>query len=85
MYQVLINLGEMINMAEKTYVEQPCGYCGGTGEAEGKTCIACKGNKTFMVVDPPMKCQFCKGRGYLMIGAPCRTCKGTGWMGVKKK
>ena len=75
----------MVNMTEKTYVEQPCGYCGGAGEVESSTCIACNGNKTFMVTEPPVQCQFCKGKGYMMIGAPCRTCKGSGWMGVKKK
>jgi DnaJ-class molecular chaperone len=85
MCQVLLRLVEMINMADKTYVEQPCGYCDGTGQKEGETCIACNGNKTFMVKEPPLKCQFCKGRGYMMIGSPCRTCKGTGWMGIKKK
>lgn len=71
-------------MAEKTYTEQPCGYCAGTGKSEGETCIVCNGNKTFMVKDPALPCQFCKGRGYMMLGTPCRTCKGTGWMGVKK-
>lgn len=76
---------EMINMTEKTYVEQPCGYCAGAGEVEGETCIVCNGNKTYMVKEPPLACQFCKGRGYMMLGKPCRTCKGTGWMGVKKK
>jgi DnaJ-class molecular chaperone len=71
-------------MTEKTYVEQPCGYCRGIGESEGKPCIACNGSKTFMVKEPALECQFCKGRGYMMLGTPCRTCKGTGWMGIKK-
>ena len=75
----------MIYMTDKTYVEEPCGYCAGAGEVEGETCIVCSGKKTFMVAEPPLQCQFCKGRGYMMLGRPCRTCKGTGWMGVKKK
>lgn len=72
-------------MTEKTYVEQPCAYCKGTGNVESDTCPACKGKAILMVAEPLLKCQFCKGQGYMIQGLPCRTCKGTGWMGVKRK
>lgn len=71
-------------MEEKTYSEQPCGYCKGTGKDEGDDCPACHGKATFMVKEPVLQCQFCKGVGYMMRGQLCRTCKGTGWMGIKK-
>jgi DnaJ-class molecular chaperone len=76
--------GRMKIMDEKTYVEQPCNYCKGSGKADGGECQVCHGKASFMVKEPPMKCQFCKGNGFMMPGSPCRTCKGTGWMGVKK-
>ena len=71
-------------MVEKKYTEEPCSYCKGTGKYEGEECPACRGKATLLVVDPPDKCHFCKGQGGLMPGIPCRMCKGTGWMGVKK-
>jgi DnaJ-class molecular chaperone len=71
-------------MTEKSYSEQPCGYCKGAGKVDGEECIACKGKAMIMVAEPPKQCQFCKGQGYMIRGSPCRTCKGTGWMGVKK-
>ena len=74
----------MNKMDEKTYLEQQCGFCKGTGKNEGEECPACSGKATFMVKEPPKVCQFCKGNGYTVKGVLCRTCKGTGWMGVKR-
>ncbi len=34
-------------MEEKTYSEQLCGYCKGTGKVEGEECPACHGNNNF--------------------------------------
>jgi len=75
----------MKNMEEKTYSEQLCGYCKGTGKVEGEDCPACHGKTTFMVREPPKNCQFCKGNGWTHKGQPCHTCKGSGWLGVKKQ
>ena len=72
-------------MEEKTYSEQLCGYCKGTGKVEGEECPICHGKTTFMVKEPPKNCQFCKGNGWTNKGQPCRICKGSGWIGVKKE
>ncbi len=55
-----------------------CRYCDGTGKHQDKTCIVCDGKGKVEVVDSTRKCQWCKGRGYLMQGIPCTNCGGTG-------
>ncbi len=59
--------------------EVKCGYCDGTGKHQDQTCIVCGGKGKVEVVDMTQKCQWCKGRGYLMKGIPCTVCGGTGF------
>ncbi len=56
-----------------------CMYCDGTGKHKNETCIVCGGKGEVEVVDSTRKCQWCKGRGYLMQGIPCTNCGGTGF------
>jgi DnaJ-class molecular chaperone len=72
-------------ISEKTYSEQKCGYCSGTGKVDNNECVGCNGKGTVMVADPPAPCTFCTGHGYAMPGIPCRRCKATGWLGSKKE
>jgi len=55
-----------------------CAYCAGTGKQENITCIVCGGSGKIEVVDSTRKCQWCKGKGFLMKGIPCTNCGGTG-------
>jgi RecJ-like exonuclease len=55
-----------------------CRFCDGTGKYLNKPCEICGGKGEVEVVDKNRKCQFCKGRGYMMAGIPCTTCGGTG-------
>jgi DnaJ-class molecular chaperone len=55
-----------------------CRYCDGTGKHQNEKCIVCDGKGEVEVVDKTRKCQWCKGRGYMMPGIPCTTCGGTG-------
>ena len=64
---------------QKVPGEVTCRYCDGTGKQEGITCIVCGGAGKVEVVDMTQKCQWCKGRGFLMKGTPCTVCGGTGY------
>ena len=55
-----------------------CMYCDGTGKHKNETCIVCDGKGEVEVVDSTRKCQWGKGRGFLMQGIPCTNCGGTG-------
>lgn len=55
-----------------------CRFCDSTGKYLNKPCEICGGKGEVEVVDKTRKCQFCKGRGYMMPGTPCTTCGGTG-------
>ncbi len=68
-----------VKRAPKVPGEVKCMYCDGTGKHKNETCIVCGGKGRVEVVDSSRKCQFCKGRGYMMPGIPCTTCGGTGF------
>lgn len=65
--------------------EVKCMYCDGTGKANNETCIVCGGKGKVYVSDSTRKCQFCKGRGYMMPAHPCTVCGGTGFSRPIKK
>ena len=69
--------GEVIKLPKEPGMVT-CRFCDSTGKYLNKPCEVCGGKGEVEVVDKNRKCQFCKGRGYMMAGIPCTTCGGTG-------
>lgn len=69
------------------YVNQLCAWCRGTGKwniapGQAASCVVCGGTGKISVIQPPIYCRQCRGKGREQMTNPCLTCAGTGWEGV---
>jgi DnaJ-class molecular chaperone len=68
------------------YDYETCGFCQGTGKADGDSpCPPCKGRGRVAVSQPPITCPRCKGSGKPEQDDPyglpiCVICRGAGWV-----
>ena len=69
-----------------SYAPELCGLCRGIGGDANDPCPACKGRRTVLAHQPPVKCPHCTGTGkptdhdriQFALGV-CLVCRGRGW------
>jgi hypothetical protein len=69
-----------------SYALEICGHCSGIGGSQKAPCLACKGRRTILVLQPAVKCSLCEGNGKtgpsdaaIQPHSLCVPCNGSGW------
>jgi len=79
------SIGESERLTKRWGLEV-CGFCEGFGRTKDALCPSCKGERSLLVHQPPIKCLLCHGTGQPDEGEPsvdayglCVACRGSGW------